>query len=67
MERKYGLIGFPLSHSFSKGFFAAEKKEIVAKIEKTKERITKKFPNCPGSRCSPMNLISIKKVYAVLF
>lgn len=31
MERKYGLIGFPLSHSFSKGFFAEKfaKEHIV--------------------------------------
>ena len=37
----------------------ALKKDIVAMIEETKARITKKCPNCPGSKCSPSNFIIV--------
>ena len=34
MERRFGLIGFPLSHSFSKGFFAEKfAKENIANTQ----------------------------------
>ena len=51
--------------SLSQSFFEtacasleALKKEIVAMSEETKARITKKYPICPGNKCSPSNFIS---------
>ena len=37
----------------------ALKKDIVAMIEETNARITKKCPNYPGSKCSPSNFIVV--------